>query len=168
MTLTHPSLIQGGSAHLSSLLSTQHHHEEPLHHHLCSHHSWPGGHRGPGESFPAQPGSHGRDGRSQGCGHNPTLRTDDLPVVEAKVSGPGQASPELPTGSVLSCGRWRRQACAGNSKENRRREACLTSTRTESLDPAVLPDQLGMRGANADEHRACSSGIQGGTQGPQG
>jgi hypothetical protein len=31
------------------------------------------------------------------------------------------------------------QACAGNSKENRRREICLNSKRTASLEPAVLP-----------------------------
>ena len=45
---------------------------------------------------------------------------------------------------------------------------CLESTRTASLEPAVLPDQIGTRRANADEHRACTSGIQGGTQEPRG
>ena len=45
---------------------------------------------------------------------------------------------------------------------------CLDSKRTASLEPAVLPDQIGTRRANADEHRAYSSGIQGGTQEPRG
>ena len=37
MTLTPSFLIQGGSAHSSSLPSSQNHHKEPLHRHLCSH-----------------------------------------------------------------------------------------------------------------------------------
>lgn len=49
-----------------------------------------------------------------------------------------------------------------------RREMCLHSTKTASLEPAVLPDQLEIRGADADVHRACSYVTQGGMQEPQG
>jgi len=40
----------------------------------------------------------------------------------------------------------------------------LNFPRTASLDPDVLPDHLEIRVANADEHRACSKGIQRGMQ----
>uniref|UniRef100_A0A8I6A5E5 Paired immunoglobulin-like type 2 receptor alpha n=1 Tax=Rattus norvegicus TaxID=10116 RepID=A0A8I6A5E5_RAT len=61
-------------------------HEDPLHHHLCRPHSWPGEHKGPKESFTAEPGGHHWDGRGQSCSHHPPLRMDDLSVVEAKAS----------------------------------------------------------------------------------
>lgn len=59
----------------------------------------------------------------------------------------------FPTGSVLSFGRWRRE---GLCREEYREQEEGNSTRTASLEPAVLPDQLEIKGSDADEHRACS------------
>lgn len=95
----HPPIthfIHGGFSHFSSFHSSQYYHGEPLHHPLCSPHHWPGEHKGPEESFNAELGSHCWDGHGQSCGHHPPLWMGDLPVVEAKVSVPRQASPELP------------------------------------------------------------------------
>ena len=51
----------------------------------------------------------------------------------------------LPLGVFSAVGDGEGQACEEKSKDNRRREVCLDSTRTVSLEPAVLPDQLGIR-----------------------
>ncbi|CAO2594676.1 hypothetical protein LEMLEM_LOCUS7859 [Lemmus lemmus] len=82
VTLTPSLLIQRGSAHSSSLASSQHHHAEYLHCHLCSHHYRNGGHRGLDESFTCEPESH--SGHS--CGHNISLCVDNLPLVETKAN----------------------------------------------------------------------------------
>ncbi|CAO2629007.1 hypothetical protein LEMLEM_LOCUS20284 [Lemmus lemmus] len=81
VTLTPSLLIQRGSAHSSSLTSSQHHHAESLHCNLWSHHNWTGEHRGLDESFTCEPESH--SGHS--CGHNTSLCVDNLPLVETKV-----------------------------------------------------------------------------------
>jgi len=76
----------------------------------------------------------------------------DLPVVEAKVSGPGEASPKLPQGECSYL--WEMEK--GREQKREQKEGNLPELLQKCMEPAVLSDHLEIRGANADEHSACS------------